>query len=225
MKTELAGLQLALLGLDRVGAAEIVRHASASASRLEVVEHLIRPALEHIGERWETGECALSQVYMSGRICEELLATLLPEHTEPETNPATAPDVVGQSGPQSGPRVAIAVLDDYHMLGKQIVRTVLRASGHRVEDYGRVGVDVLVERTVADDIEILLVSTLMLPAALQVAELTKRLRTFSSTTRVVVGGAPYRLDTSLWRDLGADAVGLQAGEVVDIVERLSAAPR
>jgi methanogenic corrinoid protein MtbC1 len=82
-------------------------------------------------------------------------------------------------------------------------------------------VEALVDRVAAQNIEVLLVSTLMLPAALRVAELTKRLAALSPGTRVVVGGAPYRADEQLWRDVGADAVGLHAGEVIGIIERLS----
>ena len=41
------------------------------------MEKLVVPALERIGAGWEQGRVALSQVYMSGRICEELVDTLL----------------------------------------------------------------------------------------------------------------------------------------------------
>lgn len=36
------------------------------------------PALDRIGTGWENGTIALSQVYMSGRICEEVVDDLLP---------------------------------------------------------------------------------------------------------------------------------------------------
>lgn len=213
MTSALSDLEQALLGLDRVRAAEIVEQATTNGSPLEVIEQLVRPVLERIGEQWEAGNCALSQVYMSGRICEELLNRLL-------GNPTQAGLALTSPGRRT-PRLAIAVLDDYHMLGKQIVRTVVRASGYPIEDLGRVDVEALVEKVAAQDIEVLLVSTLMLPAALRVAELTKRLAALSPGTRVVVGGAPYRADDQLWRDVGADAMGLHAGEVIGIILRLT----
>lgn len=148
----------ALLTLNRVQALELLAAARAEHSPLEVIETLIRPALEQIGQLWEGGDCALSQIYMSGRICEELLEDLLGEVLEDDPpDPETAP-----------PRLAIAVLEDYHLLGKQIVRTVLRAAGYQVRDYGRQDVETLVELVRSDGIAVLLVSTLMLPAALRV---------------------------------------------------------
>ena len=204
----------ALLTLNRLQAQELLATARAEHSPLEVIETLIRPALEQIGQLWEGGDCALSQIYMSGRICEELLEDLLGEVLEDDPPaPETAP-----------PRLAIAVLEDYHLLGKQIVRTVLRAAGYQVRDYGRQDVDTLVELVRSDGIEVLLISTLMLPAALRVRALVERLRAVAPDVRVVVGGAPYRFDDQLWREVGADAVGLSAGDILVILERLEAKP-
>jgi methanogenic corrinoid protein MtbC1 len=204
----------ALLTLNRVQAQELLAAARAEHSPLEVIETLIRPALEQIGQLWEGGDCALSQIYMSGRICEELLEDLLGEVLEDDPpDPETAP-----------PRLAIAVLEDYHLLGKQIVRTVLRAAGYQVRDYGRQDVETLVELVRSDGIEVLLVSTLMLPAALRVRALVEQLRTVAPGVRVVVGGAPYRFDDRLWNEVGADAVGLSAGDILAILDRLEVKP-
>ena len=47
--------------------------------------------LERIGNLWEKGHCALSQVYMSRRICEELVDALLgPAETAKLTTPVAA---------------------------------------------------------------------------------------------------------------------------------------
>lgn len=214
MSSSSDALLQALLALNRIQAQELLAAARAEHSPLEAIEILIRPALEELGQLWEGGDCALSQIYMSGRICEELLEELFGEvlATDPLTS-ETAP-----------PRLAIAVLEDYHLLGKQIVRTVLRAAGYRVQDYGRQDVDTLVELVRSDGIEVLLVSTLMLPAALRVRVLIERLRTVAPGVRIVVGGAPYRFDDRLWREVGADAVGLNAGDILAILERLGVEP-
>ncbi|MTW19780.1 cobalamin B12-binding domain-containing protein [Allochromatium palmeri] len=213
MSSSSDALLQALLALNRVQAQELLAQARAEYSPLEVIEILIRPALEELGQLWEGGDCALSQIYMSGRICEELLEELFGE--------ALSDDLPETDGP---PRLGIAVLEDYHLLGKQIVRTVLRAAGYRVHDYGRQDVDTLLEQVRADGIEVLLISTLMLPAALRVRTLIERLREVAPGVRVVVGGAPYRFDDQLWREVGADAVGLSAGDILPILERLGVKP-
>ena len=68
----------ALLAVDRVHAAEILQAAAARQGPLAAFEALVPPALEQIGAAWEKGECALTQVYMSGRIC----AALADNHSE-----------------------------------------------------------------------------------------------------------------------------------------------
>ncbi|TCT22840.1 cobalamin B12-binding domain-containing protein [Thiobaca trueperi] len=206
-------LQQSFLALDRMRASELVAVAATELPPLQVIETMVRPALEAIGQLWEQGDCALSQVYMSGRICEELIDGLLV---------GSASDASRILTPQvAAPRLAIAVLEDYHLLGRQIVRTVLRAGGYEVLDYGRQDVEELLDRVCADRIEILLVSTLMLPSALRTRMLIDGLRRVSPQTRVVVGGAPYRFDDQLWQEVGADAVGLHAGEALTIVNRLT----
>jgi len=49
-----------------------------NSSPLQFVEQVVVPALEQIGDGWESGDVALSQIYMSGRICEKLVDTILP---------------------------------------------------------------------------------------------------------------------------------------------------
>jgi methanogenic corrinoid protein MtbC1 len=98
-----------------------------------------------------------------------------------------------QSDPLVGQaRLGIAVLEDYHLLGKRIVYSILRASGFAVRDYGRRTVEELVRLVQADEIEIPLISTLMLPSALRVKELRKQLSAADLPFKIVVGGAPFR---------------------------------
>ena len=168
-----------------------------------MVDQVVVPALEQIGLAWEKGDVALSQVYMSGRICEELVEQVLPP---------SDPDRKHQ------PRSAIVVLCDYHMLGKRIVYSQMRASGFELFDYGRMDVDELVERALADGIRVLLISVLMLPSALKVKQVCARLRAAGVPIRIAVGGAPFLFDDKLWQEVGADAMGRNAAEAVSLVE-------
>lgn len=197
----------ALLDIDREVARRVLGSACQSAEPRDALESLVMPVLELIGNRWEAGELALSQVYMSGRICEELIETLLPDQ--------------GGHGAGCEPRAAIGVLEDHHALGKRIVLSVLRAGGIPVRDYGRgLGVDELVERSRADGIQVLLVSALMLRSALRIKDLMGALRAAGLPVKVVVGGAPFVFDRRLAEEVGADAVGYSASDAVAIVRRL-----
>jgi len=196
----------ALLALNRLAAKRIIVGAVGRLTPLEIAEKIIVNALERIGDGWQRGDISLSQVYMSGRICEELVDDLLP---------------LGDSTRKDQPNIAIAVLEDYHLLGKRIVHSVLRAGGFGLHDYGRVTVDEAVRRTREDRIQILLISTLMLPSALHVRNLIMGLKSTRRKVNVVVGGAPFLFDPQLWREVNADAMGRSASEAVGLVETIA----
>lgn len=196
----------ALLTLNRLEAKRIVTMASCTMMPIEIAEGMIVKALENIGEGWQQGDIALSQVYMSGRICEELMDDLLPPG---------APDR------KNKPPIAIATLEDYHLLGKKIVYSVLRANGFDLKDYGRVTVDEAVRRADEDRLRVLLISTLMLPSALHVRDLVVRLKSACPDVKVVVGGAPFIFDPELWREVRADAMGRSASEAAGIIEKIT----
>ena len=205
-KDTISQFETALLSLDRLKTNEILKETSGTWSPMEQVKHVVVPALERIGSGWETGRIALTQVYMAGRICEELVEKILPRE---------APDRKSQ------PKMAITVLKDYHLLGKRIVLSALRASGYELKDYGRMDVNELVQQTLEDQIELLFISALMLPSALKVASVKKQLEQSKSPPRIVVGGAPFRLDENLWKEVGADAMGWDPSDAVNLIGKLT----
>ena len=195
----------ALLAVDALEAERLLTAASHAVLPMQLIDEIIAPALERVGEKWERGAAALSQVYMSGRICERLVDKLLPPDS-----PARA----------QRPKLAIAVLEDFHVLGKNLVKSALRASGFDPLDWGHATVEELVNRVRAEGIEVLLISTLMLPSALKIKGLRARLDAEGLAVKLVVGGAPFRFDPQLWREVGADACGQNALEAIEIVRGL-----
>lgn len=192
-----------LLALDRLTATRILVDYAREHGPLATVDQLVSPALDTIGHAWDRGDASLAQVFVAARICEEVVTPILPDEGH---------RIVDQ------PRIAIAVLDDAHALGKRIVNSVLHASGFVVKDYGTAILpDALATQATNDGIDVLLVSTLMLRAALQVRPLVDRLRALGFQGRVVVGGAPFRMDSALWRDVGADACGRTAADALGFV--------
>ena len=195
----------ALLRMDRPAAAHVFGGGAGSTPRARL-EALVIPALEQLGRGWETGHIALAQVYMAGRICEDLAESVLPAAAQ---------------GRAAGPTLAVAVVEDSHALGKKLVLSVPRSAGYSVLDYGTgVGAKTAAERALGDKVDVLLLSSLMLRSALRIEETTSRLREGASPPKVVVGGAPFRFDSQLWKHVGADAMGHSAGDAVSIVETL-----
>jgi methanogenic corrinoid protein MtbC1 len=199
----------ALLALDRDRLADIIARAGATDS-LAPLDEVVVPALELIGERWEKGEVSLSQVYMSGRLCEELIGKLPQWQMGAEAGDAAIPNARAL-------RIGISTLDDYHVLGKRMVIAVLRASGYQIHDYGTADAATLAEWVVRDNLQVLLLSVLMLPSALRVKDLCTALDAAGQRTRILVGGAPFRFDPNLWREVGADAAGATAADALALV--------
>jgi methanogenic corrinoid protein MtbC1 len=200
----------ALLSLNRTAAQRIVHARAAATSSLRAIEELVVPALEALGAQWEQGAAALSQVYMGGRICEGIIDVMLP-----------AGDANEHRRGAEQPRIAIAVISDRHMLGKRIVSSVLRAARFTVSDYGHGSAESLAARATEDGLDVLLVSALMLPSALEVRQLTAALAATAPRVRVAVGGAPFVFDDQLWQEVGAHAVGRSASDALAIVRRLT----
>lgn len=197
----------ALLALDRGRLEEIIAQVGTTDA-LAPIDMLVAPALEQIGEQWEQGEASLSQVYMSGRLCEELIGEQWALDAPPH--------------PTEHLRIGISTLDDYHLLGKRMVIAVLRASGYRIHDYGTADAPTLAAWAVRDDLQVLLLSVLMLPSALRVKDLRTALEAAGQRTRVLVGGAPFRFDPNLWREVGADAAGATAADALALVRAVTA---
>jgi methanogenic corrinoid protein MtbC1 len=205
LKTIQDELVRSLLSVDRLAVKRILTQLYPGIHPYRLVEILVVPALEEIGKGWEAGLYSLSQVYMSGRICEETIDLVLP------------PD---DSHRRSQPRMAIVVLEDHHLLGKRIVYSALRASGFELADLGQQNVEQLTKRIQVEKIEILLISVLMLPSALRVKNLRAALDEAGIRVKIIVGGAPFRFDPELWREVGADAVGGNVGEAVELVNQI-----
>ncbi|MFC1556096.1 B12-binding domain-containing protein [candidate division KSB1 bacterium] len=195
----------ALLSLDKQAARNIIEQSNGNISSIQLVEKIVVPVLENIGKGWLEGKYALSQIFMSGKIVEELVDTFLPP---------------GDLNRIDQPPMAITVLEDYHMLGKRVVYSVLRSSGYELVDYGQKNVDELVQKVVEDKIKILLISVLMLPSALKIKEVVEKLEKMSVDVKIIVGGAPFRFDTTLWKEVKADAMGYHASDINAILESL-----
>lgn len=193
----------ALLAGDRLQARAVVDRV-ADAPFGAMLEQVVVPALQRIGDAWEHGDAALSQVYMAGRITEDLLSSV-----RPAVSAASA----------AAPRVAITVLEDHHLLGKRMVLSVLNAMGVPVEDWGTTSVEQCAAKVKERKIQLLLVSVLMLPSALRVKVLVERLAELGCAIPVIVGGAPFRLDPTLAARVGATASGASAADAVRLVRQ------
>jgi methanogenic corrinoid protein MtbC1 len=194
----------ALLSIDRIKTEKILNQIREFHSPQQIIDKIIVPSLQHIGEMWENGNVALSQIYMSGRICEVIIEKILISEKKEIRN-----EIIG-----------IANLEDYHPLGKKILKAFLKSSGYTVIDYGTgVSVKDLIELVKENKIDFLMISTLMLRSALEVKELRKKLNEEGIDVKLIVGGAPFLFDDQLWKQVGADAMGFNAFDAIKIIRK------
>ncbi|MDG5800765.1 cobalamin-dependent protein [Marinilabiliaceae bacterium ANBcel2] len=205
IKQVLIQFEEALLNLDKIGARSLLLANEDKNGSAEVINKIVVPALKHIGDAWQNGSLALSQIYMSGKICEQLVDELLPAASNQR---------------RSQPKMAIAVLNDYHFLGKRIIYSQIRSAGFEVIDYGRKTVDELVEAVCRDEIEIIFISTLMYPSALDIEQVVEKLEKLANKVKVIVGGAPFNMDEKLWQQVGAYAMGVDGNEALGWIDKL-----
>ncbi len=195
-------LEVALTTTDEPLVNSIIDEARSVISPLDCSEYLISPVLSRIGVGWQEGKISLSQVYLGSKMCEKALDRILPStHQRRRTQP----------------KMAIAVLEDYHNLGQKIVLSALRAGGFEILNYERQDVASLVSKAKEDGIEILLISTLMYRSALKVKDLRKEMEANSIRPVLLVGGAPFFFDKELWIRVGADDVGYDASSANSII--------
>ncbi|MFA5312152.1 MAG: B12-binding domain-containing protein [Methanomassiliicoccales archaeon] len=182
-------LKKALMQIDANAAKDIVYNRMADLPPYERVQKVISPVLEEIGTSWENGDAALANLYFSSKICEEIVLNLFNGN---------------MNGPEGPPKVAIATLEDYHLLGSKVVRMSIQSTGQKIIEYGRMDVPGLADRVCDDRIDYLLISTLMLRSALKVKDLRESLDSRGCKVKIIVGGAPFRFDWGLWRRVNAD---------------------
>jgi len=140
---------------------------------------------------------------MAGVLIEEMISSIIPD---------LEPNRINHK------KMATVVLEDYHMLGERIVTAYLISAGYAPLRYGRRDVEETLSLVSRDNIKYLIISTLMLPSALRVREVTTGLA--GTGVKVIVGGAPFRFDPELGKEVGADYVCSTASDAVAAIREL-----
>lgn len=197
-----------LLDYNKDAAQEILESVIAESDDLLQINNLFFDVLTSIGEEWGKGKLSLSQVYMSGILCEELI------------NEKFAPKVDTNAIEQS--QIALVTFADYHTLGKKILHSHLTLSGYSVKDFDKIGdVNILADRCIAEGIKILLISVLMIPSALKIKELRQYFVNKNYEIVLIVGGAPFIFNKQLYKEIDADDTGDTPADAMKLIDKWS----
>lgn len=203
---------------DKDAAFEVVNNAlERGMSAEEIIFQVVIPAVEEMMSLIvKDPDANLAQHFMTAQIAAEVTEKMLMLFKSP-------PEIIG--------RVVIGTAaGDLHSLGKRIVMGCLKALMVDVIDLGvNVTAEKFVDAAVAHDAQVIGISAMMVHTAMgehgctEVRKLLKE-RGLEDKIKVIVGGAPYRYDTELYKNVGADTWandGVSAGKViVDLIREV-----
>lgn len=211
-KTEILGkLKDSIEKLDRdvaVGAAN--EAVAAGVDPMEAIQDGLGRGMNTISELFDEGEMFVPQILMAADAFEAAVDVLTAKMTA-EARDAT----------KLGKVIVHTVQGDIHDVGKNIVKTMLRASGFEVIDLGRdVPVDEVVKKAIELKVDIISGSALMTTTMPAQRDIVKALIEEGARDKIrcMFGGAPVSQD---WVDkIGADAYGENAAEAITKAKEL-----
>jgi len=199
----------AMADLNRTKVLEIVREEiGIGTDPLRIIDWLSE-GVKIVGENFEKKEYFLAELITGGDIFDNAFQELKPILEKR--------DLVPQS---KGKIVLGTVQGDVHDIGKNIVKTILTASGFSVED---LGVDVqpekFIEAVKQPEIKILGLSALLTIAIDSVKNIITLLEeeNLRSKVKIIVGGSAFTEEIA--NKLGVDAFGKDPQEAVKICQK------
>lgn len=201
----LSKLKVAIEQLDNDMAEEGAKEAvAAGIEPMEAIQDGLGKGMNTISELFDEGEMFVPQILLAAEAFESAIAILTASMTDTERN-AT----------KIGKVIVHTVQGDIHDVGKNIVKTMLTASGFEVIDLGRdVPVDVVVKKAIELKVDIITGSALMTTTMPAQRDIIKALEEEGVRDKIkcMFGGAPV---SQAWVDkIGADAYGENAAEAI-----------
>ncbi len=206
-----AAMKQSIIDGDEDAAAEVARQALATGlDPLEAINRGYVEGMSYVGDQFSAGEMFLPDMMLAAEAMKAAIAVLEPEMQRRGTQRTLL-----------GKVVLGTVKGDIHEIGKNLVATMLSASGFEVHD---LGVDVPYEKFVekareinADIIGLSALLTTTMTGQRAVIEMLTDLG-LRSKIKVMVGGAPV---TASWAaEIGADGTSEDAMGAVALAKRL-----
>ena len=163
----------------KADAAKLAKKALETEEELSLVENLLIPALDRVGEDYEQGKVFLPQLLSAAQAAQSVFDVIRASIAEKGGVPV-----------KKGSMVIATVEGDIHDIGKNIVRTVLENYGYEVLDLGR---DVAPEKIVAavteKNIRLVGLSALMTTTLPAMEKTAKALLALPEPPVIMAGGA------------------------------------
>lgn len=189
----------------RERAAEATRELLADHAPLDIVNTELIPALDRVGQGFETGTVFLPQLLMSAEAAKAAFEVV-----------KTA--MQGQPQEKKGKIILATVKGDIHDIGKNIVKVLLDNYGYEVLDLGKdVPPETIVETALAKDVNLIGLSALMTTTVVSMEQTIRLLRARKPQAKTIVGGAV--LTPEYAASIGADCYARDAMATVHYAQQ------
>ena len=189
------------------GAAEAAKAAlEGGAAPLELVDKLLIPALDQVGQGFEKGTLYLPQLLMSAEAAKAAFEVV-----------KTA--MAGQPQENRGTVVLATVKGDIHDIGKNIVKVLLENYGFQVDDLGRdVAPEAIARAAAQPGVCLVGLSALMTTTVVNMEATIALLRQHAPQVQVAVGGAVLTAEYA--KQIGADCYAKDAMATVHFAQQV-----
>ena len=192
----------------KADAGKLAKLALETESELDLVERRLIPALDRVGEEYETGKLFLPQLLSAAQAAQSVFEVIRASIAEKGGAPV-----------RKGKLVIATVQGDIHDIGKNIVKTVLENYGYEVIDLGRdVPPETIVATVVERGIQLVGLSALMTTTLPAMEETICQLRALPDPPVTFVGGAVVTPEYA--RQMGADYYSKDARQSVEIARKV-----
>lgn len=172
----------------------------------EIINGLVK-ALDTVGEKLDSGEYFLPDLFVSAEAAKSVLSMLEPHFSKSDEYFGTV--VIG------------TVQGDVHDIGLNLVALTLEGSGFRVINLGvNVSAETFLSKVQEENADILAMSALLTTTMVYMQRVIKLMeeKTLRNKVKVLIGGAPTSEDFA--QKIGADAYGETAREAVSKTREL-----
>ncbi len=210
IKTDVVDLKTAVIKGLKERAKQETEKELLTKTPLEIIDNIIIPALDVVGEGFENNKIFLPGLLMSAETAGVSFEVL---KKEMEKN--------GLQGEKKGKIIMATVEGDIHDIGKNIVNVLLENYGYDVIDLGKdVKPETIVETALRENVKFVGLSALMTTTVPSMEKTIKLLREKDKDIAVMVGGAV--LTEEYAGMIGADFYAKDAMTTVRIAEKFFA---
>ena len=175
----------------------------------DVYAEVFDPTLKVVGKLWEINEIDVAKEHFFSEATESLMNQLY--------------RFLAQPPQRKGTIVSVAVNGEYHHLGLKMVTDILEEQGWKSYYLGvNAPTASLVQAINSRKADILAISATMPFNVDSVANMIMHIRsaTHSDNLKIIVGGQAFKMDSNLWKRIGADGYASDIQQAVDLVHDL-----